>query len=184
MPFCREIYIFVEGVDDKRFFERIVRPQILKHKKYEKFRTHQWRRKKEDSVNNLIIKFLEKECRVVFVRDYDKISKGKEHINSNISRLKEETMQKYKIKSKDDIFIVRYEIESWYLAGAKKNFLKKYDINPIDNTININKKEFYNLKPRGMTKTEFLIEIIENFDVKRAKKKNSSFEYFLERMGL
>ncbi len=184
MPFCREVYFFVEGDADKRFFERIIKKLILKHQKYEIVHIHQWRQKKEELVNNLIKKFLEKGCRVVFVRDYDKYAQNEEQLNNHISRLKEETMQKYKIKSKDDIFIAIQEIESWYLAGAKKNFLKRHNITSIESTININEKKFYKLKPKGMTKSEFLIEMTENYDIKMAKKKNSSFELFLEGIGL
>ncbi|KKL22538.1 hypothetical protein LCGC14_2434430 [marine sediment metagenome] len=185
MPFCRSIYIFVEGDADKRFFERIIKPLILKRKKYKPVHILQWRQKKEDIIGKLVNKFLEKGCKVVFTRDYDKIVQDdREQINHNISSLKEEIIQNYKIKSKDDIFIIIRKIESWYLADTKKTFLKRLNITPIENTININKKEFYKLKPIGMTKTEFLIEITENFDIKMAKKKNSSFEYFLERLGL
>ena len=184
MPYCKRIYIFIEGDADKRFFEEIIKNLILKKRIYEKVHIRQWRQKKEEVVCNLIHMFEEKECKVVFVRDYDKVANNPEHIKSNISLLKEETVQKYKIKSKNDIYIVIRKIEGWYLAGIKNSLLKKYNIKPIENTININKKHFDKLKPKGMSKSEFFIEITKNFSVKNAKKKNSSFRFFLEKMRL
>ncbi|KKK42661.1 hypothetical protein LCGC14_0679140 [marine sediment metagenome] len=184
MPFCRDIYFYVEGDDDKRFFERIVKKLILKSKKYENIHVLQWRQKKEYLVKNFIKKYLEKGCKVVFVRDYDNSAQNNEEMNRIISSLEEETMQRYNIKSKEDIFIVRREIESWYRAGIKNNLLKKYHITPIENTNTFSKEEFERLIPEGMSQTEFLIEIVENFDVKLAKKKNSSFKDFMTRMKL
>lgn len=184
MPYCRRIYFFIEGDTDKRFFDKIIKKLILKKKKYDYVHIHQWRQKKIDVISKLVCKYLEKECKVVFIRDYDKFVRDRQHTVNNINALKEEIIQKFNIRSKNDIFIVIREIESWYLAGVKESVLKRYNITPIDNTININKRKFDKFIPNGMSKSEFLIEITDNFNLKLAKKKNYSFKYFIENIDL
>ena len=52
-----------------------------------------------------------------------------------------------------------------------------------DTTDTVTKEQFYNLMPKKFdSKIDFMREILKNFSIEIAKKKNKSFKYFVENM--
>ena len=80
------------------------------------------------------------------------------------------------------IIVVVKEIESWYLAGLDNKVCKQLKIKNFPNTEKVTKEEFNSLIPKKFTsRIDFMLEILKNFSIEIAKKKNTSFRYFVEK---
>ena len=78
--------------------------------------------------------------------------------------------------------IIKPEIESWYLSGLKDEDSKKLTNSPFKTTDDINKEQFNLLQSKKFSsRIEFKIEILNNFSIDIAKRKNRSFKYFMEK---
>ena len=100
-----------------------------------------------------------------------------------INPVLEKILRKYRLIDRNDkIAVVIKEIESWYLAGLSDKDSKELTGKKFKNTNTIIKEQFYNLIPnRFDSRIDFMIEILKHFSVNFAKKKNTSFNYFMEK---
>ena len=168
------LFIFIEGNDDKRFFESVVEPYLqerysaIKFQKYAK-EDKKWKVKFIKSINLMKADYI---C-VGDIDDVSCITAKKEKLTDDFGK---------KITA-DRIAIVIKEIESWYLAGLDEKTSKKLGIRnkKIKTTDNINKEYFNQLIPKNVPRTEFMLKILENYDVEIAEGKNVSFGYFLNK---
>ncbi len=165
------LYIFVEGNDDERFFERILKPEL--QNKYDDIRIIKYAQKDPEYVERFI-KSAKKIGDYIYVTD----------INNSpcITVKKQEIRRKLKNIEYTKILIVIKEIESWYLAGLDSTSRKCLRINRLPNvTDHITKEDFYNLMPPEFNPIDFLIEILNNFSLHIAKQKNRSLKYCIEK---
>jgi len=172
-----QLYIWVEGKRDKKFFERVVKSGF--ERIYGRGRVHirQYRPKKDKEVVGLIKNFKAVGNDCIGVTD----------INSApcVTKRKEEKQEKEFVNvDKDSIMIVVKEIESWYLAGLDKSACQKLGVAEFENTEMITKHKFDSLLRRSKI-SNFRIdseqEILKHFDIETAKQKNESFRYFAEK---
>ncbi|NPA42298.1 MAG: hypothetical protein GXO18_08510 [Aquificae bacterium] len=92
----------------------------------------------------------------------------------------EDVRRRWGVPSREKIVIVVKEIESWYLAGADGN---KLNILVPENTEAINKEEFdMRIPSRFKSRIDFMQEILKNFRVEEACRRNQSFSYLLEKL--
>ena len=98
---------------------------------------------------------------------------------------KEKIQKKFKNIDGHRIIVVIKEIESWYLAGLDDINCKKLGVNPFnitDNTDNITKEQFNDMLPKKFdSRIDFMLEILKCFSIDKAKEKNRSLKYFLEK---
>ncbi|MCK5177827.1 MAG: hypothetical protein KAQ92_08945 [Candidatus Aenigmarchaeota archaeon] len=113
------LYIWVEGNDDVRFFEKIIKP--IFEKKYDSIKIIKCAGKTKEHTNNYIKSIESMKDDYIFVRD----------INSSpcVTIKKEKTQKIFKKVDKNKIIVVVREIESWYLAGISDENLKKFKMN-------------------------------------------------------
>ena len=80
------------------------------------------------------------------------------------------------------VLIVCKEIESWYLAGLTDNDCKKMGIpDSLNDTDHLSKEKFLGLMPeRFGSKTDFMLAILDLFDLDTARSRNRSFRYFMQ----
>jgi len=162
------LVIFVEGEDDKNFFEKIVTPKL--EYKYE-VRIFEYARRKKEKISDFIRSIKSMNGDYIYVSDFDS--------GPCISAKKEKKCGEYKNIEKDKIIIVKQEIESCYLAGLNDANSKKFKIKKVpDVTDTVTKEKFYELtiKERDLN---FMLKILNNFDIETAKQKNKSFKYFV-----
>ncbi len=174
-----QLYILVEGPQDERFFEKIIKP--LLQKKYDYVKIIKYAGLTKKTIKKYIEVFgKQKSSEYLFVSDFD--ARGNTALC--ISLKKNKIIKKYdNVLRFDRIFIVKEEIESWYLAGITKNNLKKYQIKEVKNTEIIDKETFYSLVPKQFqNKTDFMIEIIKHFDLNEGISKNKSLRYFFNKL--
>ncbi|WP_042692712.1 hypothetical protein [Methanobrevibacter oralis] len=86
----------------------------------------------------------------------------------------------------DKIFIVKLEIESWYISGIDNSLDQFKDFDIPDDTENISKETFDNQLKNSQfsSKLDLLIEISKFYNYKLAISRNKSLKYFLKKLDL
>lgn len=167
------LYILIEGADDGRFFNRIVKP--LFEGKYDYVGIWEHAQKIPKQTRNFVRSIKAMSGHYIFVTDIDN--------SPCVTHRKDAKRQKLENLDKDRIVVVKREIESWYLAGLDETCCRKCRIPHFNMTDNITKEQFDNLIPRKFesSRIDFLKEILKYHQVEIAKQKNKSFRYFLEK---
>lgn len=163
------LYIFLEGDNDELFFRKIIIPKL--EKKYYSIVIYQYAREKKSKIKEFIKSINSMKSEYIFICDFNDSpcnSSKKEKIKNKIRNI-----------NLDKIFIVKKEIESWYLAGLSNYNFKKFKIKPLTLTNKISKEQFNNLIPKKFdSRIDFLLETLNLFSIKIAKQRNNSFDYF------
>ena len=180
----RNLFVFAEGPTDADFFvSKVIVDQLLKINihavtpiKYASEKN--WNAKLRNlinSINSINSKNPNNIALYIYARDFDS------HTFPCITSARENIIKDHSVISKSNILIVKEEIESWYLAGIKKDLAKKYNITIPKNTDNISKEHFESLfsdEPLTALRTE----ILDNYSITQARKRNSSFNYFIKKL--
>jgi len=170
----KKIRIFVEGINDARFFDWII------SRYYQVFPVPYQQKK-----NRIVCKYIEEakskeDHDYVFLADMD--SHSYSCVESKINKRKDE----YDALDDDDrIIIVREEIESWYIAGICDNCPNDIKIISIPtNTENFTKEDFEKIIPSRFENSDidFMIEIGKCFDLELAKSRNDSFSRLIKKL--
>ena len=165
----RRLFIFVEGNDDQRFFNRIVRPLV--ESGYASVEIIMYASMK--SVN--VCRFV----RSITAMDYDFILCSDIDQERNVRAKKMELKTRFCPIDDDRIVVIIQEIESWYLAGLDEKAQKRYSLRPYRGTNHITKEIFNRMIPRFYTsRIAFMAEILDHFESEVAQEKNRSFRYF------
>jgi hypothetical protein len=110
----------------------------------------------------------------IFVKDLD--------FAPCVSLRKEKIRKKYIFIENANILIVKREIECWYLAGLDSTGITELGLKDYDTTDNFTKEEIIRRMPKKYTsKIDFFQEILKRYSVETAKRKNTSFHYFLRK---
>ncbi len=171
------LYIFVEGPDDVRFFNGIVKKEFEK-KLNVTIKIHQYSKKTKKYISKFIKSINSMKSDYIFAEDYN---------NAHcFTEKKDKIIQIFKNVDRNKILIVKKEIESWYLAGLNDTFCKMNKLKSFKNTDNITKEQFNRRIPKRYNNSDidFMIEIISSFNIRLAKQKNKSFQYFFEKYKL
>ena len=170
----QRLFILVEGDDDERFFERLIKPMYEQICDYVSF--WKYSRQKLEKVNGFLngINSIP-HADYIFVADMDDspcVTDRKERITSQFKKL-----------SEDRILVICREIESWYLAGLNDDSRRQIKIRRrFNKTDSISKEQFDRMMPnKFVSRIDFMQEIMKLFDRETALTKNTSFEYFMQK---
>lgn len=167
----RLLFIFVEGNDDERFFERIIKPEL--EKKYTTVRFYKYGEVPYKKRSNFLRSIKAMGADYIYVRDINDlpcVTATKQDEKDNLGNIDEAK-----------IMVVIKEIESWYLAGLTDQNAQRFKITPFKNTDNVTKEQFNKLIPQKFARIDFMIEVLNGFSLEIAKQKNRSIKYFTER---
>ena len=168
----KRLYIFVEGKDDKRFFDKIITP--LFERKYDQVDVLEYAQLQKEKVSKFLKSIKGMNADYIFVSDIDQepcVTARKQYIQS-----------KFKEIDKDRIIVVIREIESWYLAVLDDKSSKRLGIRYSNTTDNVTKEQFNDLIPRKFdSRIDFMQEILKCFNIETGKHRNTSFRYFLDK---
>jgi len=171
----RRVDVLLEGRDDRRFFDAVIRPIL--QTRYDDVRTWEYAGKSiERRINYLRSIQAMGNADYLFVSDLDTspcITERKAHlVNSH--------------KGMIDVsrtIIVKREIESWYLAGMDDRVCRRLGVRVLRRTDGVTKEQFANLMPRRFNSVvEFMTDILTRFRIKTAKGKNRSFRYLMDKL--
>ena len=157
-------FIFVEGTDDERFINSILKEENVRIIKYAK--------EKKEHINNYIksIKSMEN-CDYIVVCDIDL---------KTISQKKDNILLQFPACEREKIIVSIAEIESWYIAGVDEITSKLMKIKYIHCTENITKEKFDQMIPKKMDRINFMIEILKKFNLEEAILRNNSLKVFVD----
>jgi hypothetical protein len=174
----KRLYILLEGNDDKRFFEKIIKPEF--ERKYDYVQFYRYAAQPPGKIANFIKSIVAMKADYIIMADINR--------SPCVTHKKDEITEK-KIKSKkvkkDNIIVVIKEIESWYLAGLNPTSLRNLGINYNKKTDNLTKEQFDRLMPhKFISRIDFLQEILKHYELERAVQNNKSFHYFVKRFEI
>jgi len=166
------LYILVEGEDDRRFFERVVKPMF--EGKYDSVVLWKHAQEKNKRVSSFLRSIKEMNADYIYASDINRAP--------CVTARKQGIQSKLKDIDQDGIIVVIKEIESWYLSGLDDTSFRKLGIPPCGTTDNVTKEQFDNLIPKKFdSKIDFMQEILKCFQIDTGKQKNTSFRYFLKK---
>ena len=101
-----------------------------------------------------------------------------------ITLKKEELISKFNHLNKNVIFIVKDEIESWFLSGMNTDLEIFDEFNIPDDTEGITKEMFNEMMNNSHfnSRIDLMIEISKSYDFDLATKRNNSFKYFIKKL--
>jgi hypothetical protein len=169
----RRLYVFVEGTDDGRFFDKVVKPRLgYAYDHIDIVRYAQDSPKKRRSFLQSIRAI--EGAEIIWVCDNDSAQ--------CVTARKQEIKNRLPAIADNPIVVVVIEIESWYLAGVDTESSRSLGIRYLTTTDSITKENFGNLRPsRIETNREFMLAILDHFSVETAQNKNRSFRYFYQK---
>ena len=166
----RMVYVlFVEGPDDTRFARRIFVPKA--QGLYLDVRIKEYSQERLAKTNAYIrsIKCADK-WDYVFLADIDDFP--------CVTTRKGYLIGQYSNLESDRILVVRYEIESWYLAGVDAITGEEFRIQIPRDTSGTTKEDFNSQIPRRFeSRTDFMTEILNRYNINEARSKNESLDY-------
>ena len=171
----KQLYIFVEGTDDERFIDKIIKPMLQKSYHHIKIIRYA-------SLKSIVIEGYIKTCKqqnssdYIFICDLDTI--GNQSLCVTLK--KQKVQNDYgKYIELEKIAVVKEEIESWYLAGITPENMAKFKIKAFEETESIKKEDFEKMIPKNfISKTEFMVEILKTYSIDKATDYNASLSYF------
>jgi len=170
MGLPHRLYIFIEGNDDERFFEKIIRPRLERH--FDLTELWKYSEKTPQKLGSYIRAINSMGGDYIYVADIDDapcITAKKNRVRSCCPQI-----------DQNNIAVVVKEIEGWYVAGIDNSAARRLGMHETYlTTDNITKEQFNQLIPVNMTRTEFMIKIIKNYNLETARQKNRSIRYFL-----
>ncbi len=160
------LYIFVEGYFDELFFTKTYFTEDTN-----KF--IQYSSQKPEKVN-AFIKSIKKmpTCDYLFFADGDGQS-----INDKTNVI----ISEYSEVERNKVFIVQYEIESWYYAGVCESNCKKLKLNKFEfTTNNITKEALVAKMPKPSERQFIMSKMLDFFEEDIASARNTSFKIFTD----
>ena len=168
----KRLFILVEGGDDVRFFDKIIKSGL--QKKYNLVEIRPYAALKKEKLDDFLKSIKAMNASYIYVTD----------INDApcITAIKQETQNKLRNIDEDRIVVVIKEIESWYISGLTKEAIKEFKIHPFKTTDDITKERFNDLIPKEFdSRIDFMLETLKCFSIEVAKRNNKSFEYFIDK---
>ncbi len=170
----KRLWVLVEGRDDKRFFETVIKP--IFEKKYDFVKPWPYAQKRAIKVEHFLRSIKSMGSDYFFWGDINSLP--------CVTAKKKGVMDSYgQMLDANNIIVVVREIESWYLAGLNDRSCKQLGFRAFRNTDNITKEKLEELMPRKFdSRIDFMVEILKKFSVNTARQKNKSFDYFVSRI--
>ncbi len=171
-----QFYIFVEEEDDRRFFDKIIKPKFLNMGRYDYVKVITYANEEPEWIFDLINSIKRMNADYIYTRDFNKapcITYRKQNIQNKLNNVDE-----------NKIIVVIKEIESWYLAGLSDEYSQKLKIGLFKKTNDITKEKFNNLVPKKFERRDFMVEILKFFNIRIAMRKNGSFKYLIDKYNL
>ncbi|HVP94653.1 MAG TPA: hypothetical protein VMS89_05700 [Methanoregulaceae archaeon] len=167
----KRLYIFLEGTDDVRFFEHVVRPRFLHA--YESVDLITYACTKSVKVDRFIRGINGMQHDYIIVADIDQ--------ESGVAAKKEIILSRFTEAEYNRIMIIIMEIESWYLAGLDKTAAATIGLRNHETTDFVTKEIFNRWIPKKYpSRIAFMVEVLKYFSLTVAQEKNRSFRFFLE----
>lgn len=167
----KKLFIFLEGIDDVRFFEHVVRPRFLHA--YDAVDLVTYACMKSIKVDRFIRGINAMQNDYIIVADIDQ--------EPGTAAKKKVIMSRFIEADYNRIMIIIMEIESWYMAGLDRTAARELGLHDHETTDFVTKEIFNRwIPPKYPSRIAFMIDLLTRFSLTVARKKNRSFGYFLD----
>lgn len=169
----RQMWVFVEGKDDRRFVDRVLRPIL--ERQYDHVDTWMYAQESHDRTVGFLRSLQSMKVDYLFLADIDEspcVTAKKEALTSKYHRAVEAA----------NVLVVVREIESWYAAGVDDAAWRELAIASPSSTDDMTKEQFRNLMPRRFNDSvvDFMVELLSGFRIDLARGRNRSFCYLMD----
>lgn len=164
------LFVFLEGSDDKRFFQAVFEQKF--QEKYQWVKYYEYAQVAPAKVDSYMQSILKMKADYLFLADID--------AEPCVTEKKGKLCKKYSQLQSNLIFVVKKEIESWYLAGVSQEAADNLKIRgKIEQTNTLTKEQFDQKRPISFTsRIDFLQEILKIYTLEVALTRNTSLAYF------
>lgn len=163
------LYVFVEGPDDANFFAKVFGSYFGNYSIIE------YANMPKVKLNNFI-------RTIPSIPNSDYLFFGDED-GKGIKNKRNELLSLYNTLSENKLFIVQYEIESWYYAGVSQENSKKLKLKHFQqNTDSLSKEQFYAKLPRPSERKYIMSQILTCYSDELAATRNYSFLSFFSKI--
>ena len=171
------LYVFIEGYYDQIFVENILSLFLLKEKSIIVY-SIPYAQKNKKLINKEIKSKSKSNHYYVLLTDLD----SSEY--NCITHRKKYMLNFYSNLEWDKTFIVKEEIESWFIAGLDTSLSQFKNFKVPDKTDFITKEDFDLMieNNSNLVKEDFLLELSHYYDIDLAMKRNTSFNYFINKL--
>jgi len=170
------LFIWVEGVSDQLFIERIVEPILSDG--YTSIRKITYAQQPNEDTD----KKIREVARSREVLDHLWLADLDPEKFPCVTAKKNAVMSQHVHLRPDRISIVVPEIEAWYLAGLDSAACTALGIPEFGNTDRLTKENYQDIIPDSyQSEIVFRMEVLSSFSVEVAKLKNTSFAYFCKK---
>ena len=168
----KRLFILIEGNDDERFIEEIIKPVFENY--YDYVKPWKYAQIEQKLIKSFLKSIKAMKADYIYVQDIE---------GPCVTARKEKIKDKYgELIENGRIGIVIKEIESWYLGGLNDNDARKLTGRRFRTTDDIIKEQFNKFVTyKFESRLDFMIEILKFFSIDVAKRKNKSFKYFCDR---
>lgn len=165
---AKRLFVFVEGIDDERFFLAVVLP-VIQHR-FLDIAVIRYAGMKREKLGNFLQSVQSMGAAYLFVADQD--------YHPCVTRRKDALITQYALLTPERIVIVKPEIEAWYLAGLDKHACRHIKVKEPKTTNTLTKEQFDALIPAHLTRLQFMLAILDIYSFDTGTSKNASFKYF------
>jgi hypothetical protein len=164
----KQMFIWVEGADDVRFFDSTFRRAATGH--FHSVKIIPYATMKKQKVNAYIKSIRSMNAEYLVIGDRDQ---------RTVEEAKADLVRKFTEVELDRVIIVGTEIESWYIAGLTTEFATMHKIMLPANTNEVTKEQFDQLVPRSFSsRVHWMTEILGQFSAHKARTRNTTFDDF------
>ena len=163
------LIVFVEGLYDERYFERVYGASF--REKYGDVKIIWYAGEKTKKINGYL-KTIPRlpHYEYLFFGDAD----GK-----SLDERRADIIGKFTALSPERVFVVQYEIESWYYAGVDETFCNKNRLKHYEyRTDMVTKEDLYRKLPANVERFDILMEMLKQYSLTLAVQRNHSLSYF------
>jgi len=167
----RQLYLFVEGSRDETFVEGVIKPRLMPNYDYIKCITYA--QKSKFYITRFIYSLTRQGADIWYLTDMNTSPCVSEKKTSICNK-------KFGEVDLSNIHVVKAEIESWYCAGVEDVLCQRLKMRIPFNTEGMCKEHFQTIvsKSKCRSETECLMEILDQYNMDLAKRRNQTFDRF------
>ena len=170
-PGYRMLWLLVEGADDTRFCNAVLKPAFKTT--YDYVKTWEYSQRKLSKTSDSIQSIDSMNAHYLLFGDIDE--------RPCVTATKEEITAQFPVLSCNRVIVVRREIEAWYLAGLDDSACRDLRLDRVSDVDSVTKERFDQLVGGKANHTNAMVEILNRYDIEVARRRSPSFRYFWQK---
>jgi hypothetical protein len=167
----RRLYLLVEGTDDELYASRVLLPWLRPH--YDEARCWKYAQQPAIKTDAFLRSIKAMGADYWLLADLDQCP--------CVMQRREQILQRFPSAEGARIVVVVPEVESWYLAGLGQEAAKRLKVSLPRDMDRLTKERFDQLLPARMSRIDFMMEILGQYELPAAAGQNRSLRRLVDR---